>query len=240
MCPACLIRLALEPETAGTPDAEPAPVQVLGPVGSGPHGTVYLAHRRHDDPTLVTVKLLNVEHQHSIEPDGFCARVRELAARLESIPHAGLTPCLEAGVTAGGRIYVVAPYVAGSPVESYLSNRRCSASERVAIAGRLCALVAHLHHHGIIHGSVKSANVIVAESPTGAMPSLLDVGILHAINQSRASRVGPAPPDDPTTGKLRDVHGLRGVLIPLLGDSPGRDTDAAGSAEALAALLAGW
>ena len=174
----------------------------------------------------------------SIDPDGFCARVRELAERLESIPRAGLTPCLEAGVTAEGRIYVVAPYVAGSSVESYLSNRRRSASERVAIAGRLCALVAHLHHHGIIHGSVKSPNVIVAESPTGAVPSLLDVGILHAINQSRASRSGPAFPDDLTACKLHDVHGLRGVLIPLLGDTPVRDTDAARSAEALAALLA--
>lgn len=239
MCPACLIRLALEPERAEAPDAEPATVRVLGPVGSGPHGTVYLAQRQHDDPSLITVKLLNSEHQHSIEPDGFCARVRELAARLESIPHAGLTPCLEAGVTAGGRIYVVAPFVAGSPVESYLSNRHCSASERVAIAGRLCALVAHLHHHGIIHGSVKSPNVIVAESPTGAVPSLLDVGILHAINQSRASRSGPALPDDLRAGKRHDVHGLRGVLIPLLGDSPVGDTDAAGSAEALATLLAG-
>jgi serine/threonine protein kinase len=238
MCPACLIRLALEPETGEAPDAEPATVRVLGPVGSGPHGTVYLAQRQHDDPSLVTVKILNTEHQHSIEPDGFCARVRELAARLESIPHAGLTPCLEAGVTAGGRIYVVAPFVAGSPVESYLSNRHRSASERVAIAGRLCALVAHLHRHGIIHGSVRSPNVIVAESPTGAVPSLLDVGILHAINQSRASRSGAALPDDLTACKLHDVLGLRGVLIPLLGDTPVRDTDAARSAEALAALLA--
>ena len=239
LCPACLIRLALEPATAvGAHHSDAEPVRLLGPVGSGPHGTVYLAHRRHDDPSLVTVKLLNVEDQHSIDPDGFCARVRELAERLESIPHAGLTACLEAGVTAEGRIYVVAPYVAGPSVESYLSNRRNLASERVTIAGRLCGLVAHLHHHGIIHGSIKSPNVIVAESPTGAVASLLDVGILPAINQSRDARAGPAHSDDLATGKLRDVQGLRAVLIPLLGDSPGRDTDAAGSAEALAVLLA--
>ena len=143
MCPACLIRLALEPETAGTPDAEPA--------ACGGAGTRWQRSARHGLPRspaarlsiLATVKLLNVEHQHSIEPDGFCARVRELAARLESIPHAGLTPCLEAGVTAGGRIYVVAPDVVGSPVESYLSNRRCSASERVAIPV-VCARSSHI------------------------------------------------------------------------------------------------
>jgi len=239
VCPACLIRLALEPTTAAEAhDSEAEPVRLLGPIGSGPHGTVYLAYRQHDDPSLVTVKLLNVEHQHSIDSDGFCASVRELAERLESIPRAGLAACLEAGVTAEGRIYVVAPYVAGSSVGSYLSNRRCPASERLAIAGRLCALVARLHHHGIIHGSIKSPNVIVAESPAGAIPALLDVGILPAINQSRAPRARPALSDDLTTGKLRDVQGLRAVLIPLLVDSPGHDMDAAGSAEALAALLA--
>ena len=238
VCPACLIRLALEPATAVEAHASEAEhVRLLGPVGSGPHGTVYLAYRERDDPSLVTVKLLNVEHQQPIDPDGFCARVRELADRLESIPRAGLTACLEAGVTAEGRIYVVAPYVAGSSVESYLANRRCPTSERVAIAGRLCALVAHLHHHGIIHGSIKSTNVIVAESPTGAVPSLLDVGILPVINRSRTARAGPTLSYDLATGKLQDVEGLRTVLIPLLGDSPGRDTEAAGSAEALAALL---
>jgi eukaryotic-like serine/threonine-protein kinase len=235
ICPACLIRLALEPAPAPeAPASEAEHLRLLGPVGSGPHGTVYLAYREHDDPSLVTVKLLNLEHQCPIDPDGFAARVRELAERLESIPRAGLTACLEAGVTPEGEVYVVAPYVAGSSVESYLAKRHCPGSERVAIAGRLCALVAHLHRHGIIHGSIKSTNVIVAESPMGAVPSLLDVGILPAINQSRIARADPALTDDLATGKLRDVQGLRTVLIPLLG---GRDINAADSAEALAALL---
>ncbi len=239
VCPACLIRLALEPDTsAEAHDSGPEAVRLLGPVGSGPHGTVYLGYRPHDDPAFVTIKLLSAEDEHSIDPDRFCQRVRELAERLESTPRDGLPVFLEPGVTADGRIYVVAPYVAGSSIKSYLSNRRCPPSERAAVAGRVCSLVAHLHHHGIVHGSIKPSNIIVAESAAGALPSLLDVGILPAINQSRAAPASPELPDDIAAGKLRDVQGLRAALIPLLGDSPGLDTTAASSAETLVALLA--
>ncbi len=238
MCPACLIRLALEPDTSvEAHDSAPEPVRLLGPVGDGPHGTVYLGYRPHDDPAFVTVKLLNAEYEHSIDTDRFCERVRQLAKRLASILCAGLPSFLEPGVTAGGRLYVVAPYVAGSSIHSYLSNRHCPPSERTAVAARLCSLVAHLHQHGIIHGSIKPLNIIVAASPTGALPSVLDVGILPAINESRTAPAKPELPDDFAAGKLRDVQGLRAVLIPLLGDSPGLDTTAASSAEALAALL---
>jgi serine/threonine protein kinase len=239
VCPACLIRLALEPDTsAEARDSRPEPLQLLGPVGNGPHGTVYLGYRPHDDPAFVTVKLLNAETELSIDPDRFCERVREIAERLESIPRDGLPVFLEPGVTPDGRIYVVAPYVAGTSIKSYLSNRHCPPSERTAVAGRLCSLVAHLHHHGIVHGSIKPPNIIVAASPTGAFPSLLDVGILPAINQSRTVPASPELPDDVAAGKLRDLQGLRAVLSTLLGDSPGLDTTAASSVEALAALLA--
>ncbi len=199
---------------------------------------MFLAYRPHADPAFVTVKLLSAENEHSIDPGRFCERVSQLAERLESIPRAGLPAFLEPGVTADGRIYVVAPYVAGSSIESYLSNRRCPPSERAAVAGRLCSLVAHLHHHGIVHGSIKPPNIIVAPSSAGALPTLLDVGILPAIDQSRAAPAGPGLADDVAAGKMRDLQGLRAVLVPLLGDSPGLDTTAASSAEALAALLA--
>jgi serine/threonine protein kinase len=123
-------------------------------------------------------------------------------------------------------------------MQGYLSNRHCPPTERAAVAGRLCSLVARLHRHGIVHGSIKPPNIIVAASPAGAWPSLLDVGILPAINQSRTVPASPELPDDVAAGKSRDVQGLRAVLIPLLGDSPGLDTTAASSAEALATLLA--
>jgi serine/threonine protein kinase len=239
VCPACLIRLALEPDTsAEAGDSEAEPLQLLGPVGSGPHGTVFLAYRPHAGPAFVTIKLLSAEDEHAIDPVRFCEHVSQLAERLESIPRAGLPAFLEPGVTADGRVYVVAPYVAGSSIESYLSNRRGPPSERAAVAGRLCSLVAHLHHHGIVHGSIKPPNIIVVPSTAGALPTLLDVGILPAIDQSRAAPAGPGLANDVAAGKMRDLQGLRAVLVPLLGDSPGLDTTAASSAAALAALLA--
>jgi tRNA A-37 threonylcarbamoyl transferase component Bud32 len=62
--------------------------------------------------------------------------------------------------------------------------------DRIRLALRLCTLVSLLHDAGIVHGSIKSPNVIVTDSSAGPVPVLLDVGIVPAIEQSR---VGPRP-----------------------------------------------
>jgi len=239
LCPACLIRLALEPNTIDdVPSSEREPPRLLGPVGSGPHGMVYLAYRPSDEPPIVTIKLVNADSEHPIDAERFCERVRTLAERLVSIPRAGLPAFLEPGATADGRLYVIAPYVPGSSIDDYVAGRRRPPSERLAVAGRLCALVAELHRHGIVHGSIKSPNIIVAESPNGIFPTLLDVGIVPAIDQSRGLASSPGPQNDMSDGLHRDVRSLRVVLIQLLDESLAPDMRGADSAAALAALLA--
>ena len=239
LCPACLIRLALEPNTIDDrPSSEREPPRLLGPVGSGPHGLVYLAYRPYDEPPIVTIKLVNAESEQLIDAERFCAHVRTLAERLASIQSAGLPAFLEPGVTADGRPYVIAPYVPGSSVNDYITSRRRPPSERVAVARRLCALVAELHRHGIVHGSIKSPNIIVAESPNGPLPTLLDVGIVPAVEQSRGIASGPGRQNDLSDGLHRDLRSLCEVLIQLLGEPLAPDMRGADSAAALAALLA--
>ncbi len=238
VCPACLIRLALEPNALeDLASSEREPSRLLGPVGSGPHGMVYLAYRPHDDPSFVTVKLLDATSEDPIDAERFCGRVRDLAERLGSLRRAGLPAFLEPGVTADGRLYVVAPYVPGSSIDTYLASRRRPPSERLAVAGRLCALVADLHLHEIIHGSLKSTNVIVTESRQGSFPVLLDVGVVPAIDHSRAPADNLAHEVSSADGKRRDIASLRVLLTELLGDSTHLDMDRAESAAALATIL---
>ena len=207
LCPACLLRLALEPSALSVDGSlHETPVRLLGPVGRGPHGTVHLAMRPDDDPQLVTVKVIDV----ATDTERFCARVRDTADALVALRLTGIAEILQPGVTASGRPYVVAAYIAGPPLGDYLSSHRRTASDRVQLAGRLAALVAELHQHGIIHGSIKPTNVIVIESSDGPFPVLLDVGVVPAIE------FGAGKPGAATA--LRDEQDLHAVLAGMLGD----------------------
>ncbi len=207
LCPACLLRLALEPGAVSVDGAMPeTPPRLLGPVGRGPHGTVHLALRPDDDPELVTVKVIDV----ATDTERFCARVRDTAGALVALRLPGIAAILQPGVTAAGRAYVVAAYIAGPSLGDYLSSHRRTAADRVQLAGRLAALVAELHQHDIIHGSIKPTNVIVIESNDGPFPVLLDAGVVPAI-EFGAGKPGAATP-------LRDEQNLHAVLAGLLGD----------------------
>lgn len=236
LCPACLIRLALEPNAAEADihlSSEPA--RLLGPVGRGPHGTVHLAFRPHDDPRFVTVKLIDSAVDAPLDVQRFCEQLRGVSRQLSSLPRPGLPEFLEPGVTADGRVYVVAPYVPGASIVDYVTTRRSSASDRIELAARLCSLAADLHRHGIVHGSLKPTNVIVTESRMGPNPVLLDVGVVPAINCSRHITIGHGSQRNSGDREMtRDVQALAALLTEVLGEST-LDLTHAQSAMALAA-----
>jgi serine/threonine protein kinase len=153
------------------------------------------------------------------------------------MPRAGLPEFLDAGVTADARVYVVGPYVPGPSIADYVTSRHSNAAERVDLAMSLCTLVADLHQHGIIHGSIKPTNIIVTESRNGPCPVLLDVGFVPALSHSR----GPARSPDEEASTLEeersDVRSLLVLLTSLLWDSTTPAMSRAESAAALAALL---
>ena len=210
LCPACLLRLALEPTSFRVDDSsEGTPARLLGPVGRGPHGTVHLAIRPDDDPQIVTVKVIDVP----TDAERFCQRVRDTAEELGTLRRAGVAELLQAGVTAGGRAYVVAAYVAGPSLGDYVQSHRRDTWNRVQLARRLCAIVTDLHQHDILHGSIKPTNVIVIDSADGPFPVLLDVGILPAIEFGAGDR-------DAAT-QIRDEQDLHAVLSDVLGDLAG-------------------
>ena len=239
LCPACLIRLALESNAlADEPPATSEPARLLGPVGRGPHGTVHLAYRPLDPLHFVTVKLMDARPADPIDAKRFCQRVRDVSHRLGSVTRAGLPEFRDAGVTADTRVYVVAPYVPGPSIADYVTSRHSSAAQRVDLAASLCTLVADLHQHGIIHGSIKPTNVIVTESRNGPYSSLLDVGVVPALSHSRGPARSPDGEASTLEGEKSDVRSLLVLLTSLLWDSTTPAIDRAESAAALAAMLA--
>ena len=107
----------------------------------------------------------------------------------------------------------------------------------MGLAARLCALVADLHRHGIIHGSLKPTNVIVTESRTGPFPTLLDVGVLPAITHARDHGSGREPEMRAVASERRDVLALGTLLTEVVGRWTDLDLHHAHSAAALASMF---
>ena len=170
---------------------------------------VYLAHRAIDEPNFVTVKVLNAPHVSA----GFLDSVRDTSRRLSAMAPADTSHLLEPGVTTDGRVYVVAKYIPGPSITDYVTRRHCNSLDRVRLGERVCSLVADLHRHGITHGSIKSSNVIVVETPGGPLPVLLDTGIVPAISESRQRRDqvdgGGSATNGERAGRCRAAHAAR-------------------------------
>jgi serine/threonine protein kinase len=186
---------------------------------------VHLAIRPDDDPQLVTVKVIDVV----TDPHGFCERMRQTGIALDSLRHPGIPELVQIGVTAGAQPFVVASYVAGSAFRDYLIRRRGAVSDRAHVAAQLSSLVADLHRHGIVHGSLKPSNVIVSESDEGPLPFVLDTGIVAAIE---------GDVDGATVAtQARDEGQLHALLAEVLSDLSGLAKGTESAAE-LAEMLA--
>jgi serine/threonine-protein kinase len=138
----------------------------------------------------------------------FQARIRSLIDVLPSVRTTGCARIIEAGTTPAGLPFVVGDYVPGPSLLDYVANRRPALSDRSQLAGRLCGVVADLHRHGIAHGALKSGNVVVTESDDGPSATLLDVGVVPAME------AGEALGDDRwIAADTRALHGLVGELL---------------------------
>ena len=205
-CPACLLLVALQP-WAGISEIEES-TRLLGPVGRGPHGTVYQGVRPEDDPQLVTVKVIDAP----IDVLRFCESLTITGSTLDSLRHPAVAAILGVGITVSGHAFMMAPYIPSVSLLNYI-NGRPDAAARAKLAGRLCSAVADLHEAGVVHGSLKPTNVIVQGSTDGPWPILLDTGTVTAIEYGLG--------DASTATVERDRRELHRLLGVLLGDPTG-------------------
>jgi hypothetical protein len=167
---------AITPEAHPLRPGDPAQLgayKILGRLGEGGQGSVFLA-RRAGDPEFRAIKLL---HAGLTADAGARARfVRELqVAKL--VARFCTAQVLDADV-AGDRPYIVSEYVPGRSLHSLVHEegpRSGGALERLAIS-TLTALTA-IHQAGIVHRDFKPQNVMLG--PDG--PRVIDFGVARAL-----------------------------------------------------------
>ncbi|WP_433335157.1 DUF4389 domain-containing protein [Spirillospora sp. CA-294931] len=155
-----------EPRTLG-------PYRLLGRLGRGGMGTVYLAA----DPENRRVALKVVNAELTREP-AFLARFRTEVSSARKVNRFCTAPVLDAQVE-GEPLYIVTEFIKGPNLEDAVTrNGPLPGSELEGLAVGVATALVSIHGAGIVHRDLKPANVLL--SPTG--PRVIDFGIARALD----------------------------------------------------------
>ena len=135
-------------------------------LGSGGMGKVYLARDTKQQRT-VAIKLVDPRRQRPQE----LVREARLAASLD---HPSI--CTIHGVDyLGEEPFLVMEHIKGMPLSKVIRGRRSiSVSTALDFARQIISAVSHAHDHGVIHGDLKSSNIMIG--PDGHV-TILDFGL---------------------------------------------------------------
>ena len=159
--------------------------RIDGVLGSGGMGQVYLARDTQLHRT-VAIKLVDPRRQ---SPQDLVREAR-LAASLD---HPAI--CTIHGVDyLGEEPFLVMEHVKGKPLSKVIRGRRSmSVTTALDFARQIVAAVAHAHDRGVIHGDLKSSNIMVG--PDGRV-TILDFGLARraggAAREIETTRPSPA------------------------------------------------
>ena len=205
------------------------PYRLLGILGVGGMGTVYLAERSDGRfEKHVAIKLVPAA-LHSPELLRRFAHEQQILAALE---HPNIGRLFDAGVSSEGVPYFVMEHVQGIPVNQYCDTHRLSITGRLRLFQTLCSAVQYAHQHLVVHRDLKPANILVTSD---GVPKLLDFGIAKIVDpwsaadrEATRSLMNPMTPNYASPEQVRgetvttatDIYSLGIVLYELLTGQP--------------------
>ncbi|HEY4231196.1 MAG TPA: serine/threonine-protein kinase [Thermoanaerobaculia bacterium] len=216
------------------PDLGATKYRVLGELGRGGMGTVYLA----EDTALDRRVALKVVATAASAPEAAERMLRE-ARILAGLEHPGIVPVHDAGALPDGRVFYAMKRVDGQRLDALAGT--LPLPERLRIFRRICEAVAFAHARGVIHRDLKPENVMV-----GSFGEVLvmDWGVAKVLSEpasglpvagGRAARgtadgtiigtpdyMAPEQAEGAVerTGPRADVYALGGILAFLLRPEP--------------------
>lgn len=170
------------------------PWRIVGEVGSGGMGRVFLAERADGAfDQRVALKILRWEMATPALVERFEAE-RQILARLE---HPGIARLVDGGVTDEGLPYLAMEYVDGEPVDRYCDRHRLELRRRLELFCEAAMAVEYAHRALVVHRDLKPSNILVSRE--GSV-KLLDFGIAKIIDETVATGFTLAQPAPVTPG----------------------------------------
>jgi hypothetical protein len=159
------------------------PYEVLGRLGSGGMGEVYLAEAR--GGLRLAVKVVRAEHA---EDRTFRARFRHEVRAAQTVGGAGTyTARVVDADTEAARPWMATEFVAGPNLRDAVLDRGPLPADAVRLlAAALAEALAAIHGKGLVHRDLKPSNILLA--PDG--PRVIDFGIVRALEGTALTRTG--------------------------------------------------
>ena len=152
------------------------PYRIVGTLGKGGMGVVYLAEQTEPVRREVALKVLLSAGDSDLVVARFNAERQALAV----MDHPNITKVFDAGVTEHGWPYFVMERVAGVPLGKYVQDTQLSIVDRLTLFVQVCRAIQHAHQKGIIHRDIKPSNILVTTVDGAAVCKVIDFGIAKA------------------------------------------------------------
>ncbi len=153
--------------------------RVLGKLGEGGMGIVYVAEQRKPIQRRVAIKVIKLGMDTEEVVKRFGAERQALAL----MKHPSITQVFEAGATESGRPYFVMEHVAGVPISQHCDRQRLDVDGRLRLVQKVCYALDHAHSKGVIHRDIKPSNILVCFDGKEALPKIIDFGVAKSIEQ---------------------------------------------------------
>ncbi|MFJ4184434.1 SAV_2336 N-terminal domain-related protein [Kitasatospora sp. NPDC089509] len=182
-------------------------------IAQGRQSEIWRARDERDGSTVAVKTFDRDRLATALDTDAFLAQ----SGRLAELDHHGLVGCHTAGIDAE-RLYLVLEFIDNPDLRTVLEAGPAAPGEAAAIAHGVAEALDYLHTHGIAHGRIEPANVLLR--PDGS-PALCDFGI-------DLGGAGAADPADDlyALGNLLQQTGvpepLQGLALELLHPDPRR------------------
>ncbi|MEU4552146.1 serine/threonine-protein kinase [Micromonospora violae] len=196
-------------------------------LGVGSFATVWLGHDEVLD-AYVAIKVLAENWSHDL-------RVRERfldeARLLRRLDHQRLIRVHSVGELPDGRPYAVLAWADGGSLRDRLVADEIPTPTALRLLGEVCAGVAVLHRHGVVHRDLTPGNILFRSADPGGVEQVLiaDLGLAKALAAAsgltaRAGTPGYMAPEQDDPGAVvdtrADVYGLGRLGIRLLAADP--------------------
>ncbi len=155
------------------------PYKILGLLGEGGFGVVYLAEQQEPMRRRVAIKII----KPGMDSKAVIGRFEAERQALAMMNHPHVAKVFDAGTTTQGRPYFVMEPVPGVPITEHCDRHRLSIEQRLHLFARVCDAVQHAHQKGIIHRDIKPRNILVALQGGKHVPKVIDFGVAKALNQ---------------------------------------------------------
>ncbi|WP_420715237.1 protein kinase domain-containing protein [Corallococcus sp. BB11-1] len=162
--------------------------RVLGPLGSGGMGEVYLG----EQVSLGRKVAIKVLHHDLHAQPGMAERFKREARLLSAVEHPSVVRIVDFGQS-GDAACLVMEFVEGQSLHDALQQGPLLAPRALGLLQQLAEGLAAIHDKGIIHRDLKPENVFISPGVRGEQARLLDFGIARLVEpdaNSALSQIG--------------------------------------------------